>query len=230
LLPHLALSRESVLFTYSGVRPLPSASSGSTGGITRRHFLVDHPPGREGLYSVVGGKLTTHRSLAEGVVDKVCRDLGDHAPCRTRDLPFPYSPGTGLEDLREELIRSFGLTPTTAHRLASIYGARAHEIASLAASDPALSAPLADASMANGAEIVWTMENEMALGLSDAVIRRAMAAWTPDLGRAAAEVAARIGQSHLGWTKDRAEDELADFDLYIKRFEAPDTGVTADLG
>ena len=81
-----------------------------------------------------------------------------------------------------------------------------------------LAGPLADGTSAIGAELVWSIENEMALGLSDAVIRRAMAAWTTDLGRSAAEGAARIGQSHLGWTKDRAADELAEFDNYIERF------------
>jgi glycerol-3-phosphate dehydrogenase len=212
------LTRTNVLFTYSGVRPLPAVPASSPGGITRRHFLVDHSPDRTGLYSVIGGKLTTHRSLAEHVVDEVAHELDKHAPCRTRDLPFPYSPGTGMEDLREELMRRYGLSGSFATRLTSIYGSRSREIAALAASDAGLAGPLADGAPAIGAELVWSIENEMALGLSDAVIRRAVAAWTADLGRSAAEAAARIGQSHLGWTKDRAADELAEFDSYIERF------------
>ncbi|HET9661354.1 MAG TPA: FAD-dependent oxidoreductase, partial [Thermomicrobiales bacterium] len=219
LLPFADLTRDDVLFTYSGVRPLPVVSASSPGGITRRHFVVDHSPERKGLYSVIGGKLTTHRGLAEDVVDKVARDLDNHAPCRTRNLPFPYSPGTGMEDLRQELIGHYGLSGSFAERLTSIYGARSREIAALAASDPALAQPLAKEATAIGAEFVWSIENEMALGLSDAVIRRAMAAWTADLGQSAAEGAARIGQSHLGWSKDRAADELAEFDSYIERFE-----------
>jgi glycerol-3-phosphate dehydrogenase len=209
-----------VLFTYSGVRPLPAVSTKSPGGITRRHFLVDHSPARKGLYSVIGGKLTTHRSLAEDVVDTIARELDNHAPCRTGNLPFPYSPGSGLEDLREELIGSFGLGGIEAERLSSIYGTRSREIASLAAADSALARPLAGGSTATGAEFVWSMENEMAIGLSDAVIRRAMAAWSTDLGQSSAEGAARIGQTHLGWSKDRAADELAEFDHYIERFRA----------
>lgn len=230
LLPHLQLSREKVLFTYSGVRPLPAVSSESAGGITRRHFLIDHAPGRDGLYSIIGGKLTTHRSLAEDLVDQVARDLDDYEPCRTRDLPFPYSPGTGLEDLREELIGSFGIGSTAARRLAAIYGTRAREIAALAASDPALAVPLGESTLAIGAEIVWAFENEMAVGLADAVIRRAMATWNADLGRAAAEGAARIGQSHLGWTRDRAADELAEFDFYVERFATPHPADPAHTG
>jgi glycerol-3-phosphate dehydrogenase len=59
----------------------------------------------------------------------------------------------------------------------------------------------------------------MALGLSDAIIRRAMAAWTTDLGQSVAEGAARIGQSHLGWSNDRAAEELAEFESYVERFK-----------
>lgn len=218
LLPFLDLSRDQVLFTYSGVRPLPVVSASSTGGITRRHFLVDHAPAHNDLYSVIGGKLTTHRSLAEEVVDKIAHKLGNRAPCRTRDLPFPYSPGTGLETLRQELIVEYGLTASAATRLVSIYGIRAREIATLVSSDPSLAQPLSNNTLATGAEFVWSMENEMALGLSDAIIRRTMSAWTADLGYAAAEGAARIGQSHLDWTAERAIDEMAEFDSYVERF------------
>lgn len=219
LLPLLDLGRDRVLFTYSGVRPLPAVDASSPGGITRRHFLVDHSPTRKGLYSVIGGKLTTHRSLAEDVVDEVANDLGKGNPCRTRDLPFPYSPGSGLEALREELIEYYRLTGSEADRLTSIYGTRSKDIAALASTDAELRKPLAAGASTTGAELVWSIENEMALGLSDAVIRRAMGAWTPDLGQSVAAGAARIGQSHLGWSKDHAADELAEFDHYIERFK-----------
>lgn len=218
LLPALDTSRDRVLFTYSGVRPLPYVDASSPGGITRRHFLIDHSPARQELYSVIGGKLTTHRSLAEDVVDTIAHELGNRQPCRTRDLPFPNSPGEGIERLREELMGSYGLSGPSVERLTSIYGTRSRDIAKMAASDSALGAPLADDSLAVGAEIVWAFEHEMAVGLSDAVIRRAVTAWDADLGRAVAEGAARIGQSHLGWSKDRAADELAEFDCFVERF------------
>ena len=221
LLPALDTSRDRVVFTYSGVRPLPAVDAASPGGVTRRHFLIDHSPSRQGLFSVIGGKLTTHRSLAEEVVDEIANEFGNRKPCLTRDLPFPYSPGSGLESLREELMSSFGLSGLQAKRLTSIYGTRARDIADLGALDPTLGIPLTDGSLATGAEIVWAFEHEMAIGLTDAIVRRTMAAWTPDLGRAVARGAAGIGQSHLGWSNDHATDELAEFESYIERFEAP---------
>lgn len=76
-LPTAHLTRESILQTYSGVRPLPNQSS------TRRHFIREHPQ-LPTLLSIVGGKLTTYRSLSEECVDLIFRKLGKNPPkCRT---------------------------------------------------------------------------------------------------------------------------------------------------
>jgi len=75
--PSAKLTRDSILQTYSGVRPLPYQSS------TRRHFIREHPQ-LSNLLSIVGGKLTTYRSLSEECVDLIFRKLGrDSPPCRT---------------------------------------------------------------------------------------------------------------------------------------------------
>jgi glycerol-3-phosphate dehydrogenase len=76
-LPGAKLTRDNILYTYSGVRPLPNQSS------TRRHFIREHPQ-LPNLLSIVGGKLTTYRSLAEDCVDLIFRKLGKNPPpCRT---------------------------------------------------------------------------------------------------------------------------------------------------
>jgi len=76
-LPGAKLTRDNILYTYSGVRPLPYRSS------TRRHFIREHPQ-LPNLLSIVGGKLTTYRSLAEECVDMIFRKLGQNPPpCRT---------------------------------------------------------------------------------------------------------------------------------------------------
>ncbi len=69
LLPGAGLREQDVLYAYCGVRPLPYQPKGKTGAITRSHVIQSHAPGLTGLWSVIGGKLTTHRSLAEEVVD-----------------------------------------------------------------------------------------------------------------------------------------------------------------
>jgi glycerol-3-phosphate dehydrogenase len=81
--PEARLTHAGVVFTYSGVRPLPWTSDTEEQNITRRHFIRQHPQLRN-LLSIVGGKLTTYRSLAEECVDVVFRKLGRHSPvCET---------------------------------------------------------------------------------------------------------------------------------------------------
>jgi glycerol-3-phosphate dehydrogenase len=76
-IPSAHLTRDNILETYSGVRPLPFQS------ITRRHFIREHPQ-LPNLLSIVGGKLTTYRSLAEQTVDLIFRKLNKNSlRCRT---------------------------------------------------------------------------------------------------------------------------------------------------
>lgn len=77
--PGAGLTRDQILFTYSGVRPLPWTTNEHEQDITRRHFIREHPQ-LKNLLSIVGGKLTTYRSLAEECVDLVFRKLGRQSP------------------------------------------------------------------------------------------------------------------------------------------------------
>jgi len=87
--PGAGLTRASILFTYSGVRPLPWTRNEAEQSITRRHFIREHPR-LKNLVSIVGGKLTTYRSLAEECVDLVFRKLGRQSPpCVTAKEVLP---------------------------------------------------------------------------------------------------------------------------------------------
>ena len=81
-----------VLRTYSGVRPLysPSDYGDDARGISRGFYVLDHADrdGVAGLTTVVGGKLTTYRLMAEATVDQVAARLGVDARCRTDEQPL----------------------------------------------------------------------------------------------------------------------------------------------
>jgi glycerol-3-phosphate dehydrogenase len=89
------LPRMRILRAYAGVRPLyrPPAEGADGGGnrsITRAHAILDHADqGVDNFVSIVGGKLTTHRLMAEETVDVVARKLGVDAPCTTADEVLP---------------------------------------------------------------------------------------------------------------------------------------------
>jgi glycerol-3-phosphate dehydrogenase len=102
--PGAGLTRNRILFAYSGVRPLPWTRNEDEQNITRRHFIREHPRVKN-LLSIVGGKLTTYRSLAEECVDLVFRKLGRQSPeCLTASeiLPPPV-----IRDFSAAVVFSF---------------------------------------------------------------------------------------------------------------------------
>jgi glycerol-3-phosphate dehydrogenase len=91
LFPSLGFSRDDIDFHYAGVRPLPHSDAASTAGVTRRHAIVEHAPPEAdapAVISVIGGKLTTCRALAEAVADRVLEQLNRARVASTRERPI----------------------------------------------------------------------------------------------------------------------------------------------
>ncbi|MDX2138149.1 MAG: anaerobic glycerol-3-phosphate dehydrogenase subunit GlpA [Chloroflexota bacterium] len=85
------ISRARILRAWGGVRPLYDGSSGDGRDVKRTFTLLDHAQdGAAGFYSIVGGKLTTFRLMAEKTLDVVCQRLGNTAPCATRTTVLPH--------------------------------------------------------------------------------------------------------------------------------------------
>jgi glycerol-3-phosphate dehydrogenase len=77
------ISSARIVRAYAGIRPLP-AQSGDSRSAPRGFCLIDHAvDGVDNLFSVVGGKLTTYRLMAEKVSDAAMAWLGAEGPCRT---------------------------------------------------------------------------------------------------------------------------------------------------
>ncbi len=101
-----ALGDATVERTYWGLRPLyePDELARDGRGISRDFAVVAHDAA-PGLVSVVGGKLTTYRRMAEAVADRVCEGLGVEERCRTAEESLP---GAGDPERLDELAREFG--------------------------------------------------------------------------------------------------------------------------
>jgi glycerol-3-phosphate dehydrogenase len=110
-----ALPQLRILRAYAGVRPLYQPPADSVPGvgnrsISRAHAILDHADqGVDNYVSIVGGKLTTHRLMAEQTVDVVAEKLGIDARCTTADEMLPdqdrgrtYWLGHRLADHEEE--------------------------------------------------------------------------------------------------------------------------------
>ncbi|MGH7776696.1 MAG: anaerobic glycerol-3-phosphate dehydrogenase subunit GlpA [Candidatus Dormibacterales bacterium] len=89
-----ALATQRALRAYAGARPIyaPGQDASASRGLSREHQVLDHEPeGAAGFMSIVGGKLTTYRLMAEQGADLAGRKLGLTAPCRTHEEPLPGS-------------------------------------------------------------------------------------------------------------------------------------------
>lgn len=217
--PSAAGLRHRVLYTHTGVRPLPYQPGAKEGAVTRRHLVRRHRAAK-GLYSIVGGKLTTHRALAEDVLARLRRDfpqLPRRSPTRHRPLP-----GALPQDERAGFLEALGarVGEAQANRLWRIYGRGAAAIATLAA-DRDLATPLDAPDGTLVAELVHAVTTEWACTLTDVLQRRTMRGLAADFGRGAAPAAAEW-LTRLGlWDRPRAEQALADYGAFVARHAPP---------
>lgn len=106
LIPGFTQTRS--LRAYTGVRPLYSEESSGAAQdreISRTYFILNHKQRDDvdNLVSIVGGKLTTYRLMAQAGVDAMCRNLGTHRPCRTADEPLPGSENGVYDSIQRRL-------------------------------------------------------------------------------------------------------------------------------
>lgn len=221
VVPGGALRREDVCYSYAGVRPLPATPNGSEGAITRKHLMVAHAErgGPQGLYSVVGGKLTTYRELAEQAVDIAMDALQRPwiaSPTANVPLPGAQTPGS-WQRYRQQFLRESGLGVKSAEHLLRVYGARAEQVLARAES-PALRDAIDPWTGAIAAEAPWAIEMEGARTLADVVARRTMIGLGPDVGIGPDSAIAEVLQVTSNWSAPRAADEVASYREWVRRY------------
>src|ERR1017187_659913 len=189
-----APTRDDVLSVFAGIRPLVRATNtASTAARSRDHVIhID----RSGLVSVMGGKWTTYRHMAEDCVDQAATlaQLPER-PCPTHHLH--------IHGFHSEA-KQFG--PLWA------YGSDAYEIRKLIESDLSLGEPLHPALPYVKAEVVWAARHEMARAVEDVLARRTRALFLN--ARAAMEMAPAVADlmaSELGWDEITKASQLAAF-------------------
>ena len=215
--PRAKLTRRDVHYAYAGVRPLPIQSRKSESAITRRHIVRNHQRSARGLLSVIGGKLTTYRSLAEQVTDRVAKMLGGADPCRTRETFLPGA--TGLVAAKADAETLDALSEAGVARLLGIYGGRTRKVLDLAYDEPALAALLDAEKTVLAAEVAFAVRAEFARHLTDIVHRRTMVGLSSDLGESLAEPMADVAARELGWSDDEKQRELEALGIYNARLK-----------
>jgi glycerol-3-phosphate dehydrogenase len=220
VLPGAGLTRAQVRYTYAGVRPLPYDPAETPGALTRRHFIHEHKGELDGLISVVGGKLTTYRELAEQGVDLVYQKLGRRLPaCTTASQRLPGAMSHDLAHFNAEFHREHAQIPHASRQhLLGVYGIRALDVVRSAAAQPELFEVLDPHSGAIKAEVPFAFQHEMARTLIDCLLRRTMIGLNRDAGLNAVGEAGRVAEACLGWSHERVVIEVAGYRTYVARF------------
>ncbi|MFI9173622.1 glycerol-3-phosphate dehydrogenase/oxidase [Streptomyces lincolnensis] len=176
------VQRADVVGAFAGLRPLldtapDSGTAARTADISRRHAVLTSP---DGVITVVGGKLTTYRRMAEDAVD---------AAVTARGLSAGPSPTAALPLVGAAPPRVLG-TLAAPRPLVWRYGTEAPAVHALGASDPRLRAPVLPGHPVTRAELLWAVRHEGALDEADVLDRRTRIGLVPE-DRAAALEAAR---------------------------------------
>lgn len=176
LFPGANYSPADVQVTTTGVRPLPASGDKAAGAITRRHYLVNHEEKHNiaGLASIVGGKLTTYRSLAEEVVNTVFKLLNrPPVPCSTGVIG-DVTPVPELVKAARLEMEKLNLPPAHAEQLVGLYGPAYADVLARVKNDPTLGRPLGSNTPHLEAQVVHAVQSEEAQTVADIVSRRLM--------------------------------------------------------
>ena len=211
LLPGMGITSESIRYAYAGLRPLQRVAGGPEAAISRRHAVIDHARhgGPEGMYSLVGGKLSTFRPLAQEVTALL------HPSRKRVAQDAPVAPGWDL------LLKDAPLTLRQKHHL-RIYGPGIAEVLALGTE------PLCDHAGAVMGEVRYVARMEAVQSLADILMRRTGISWSACRGLCCAEAAAEIAGQELGWGPADRERELkaftAELDFHLPTVESLDAG------
>ena len=225
VIPTAQLSRQDVLFTYSGVRPLPYAKGAKPSSITRSHILHDHAAeGVNNLISLIGGKLTTYRQVGEEMVDAVYRKRGEpKESCKTDNAPLPGAIAPEDPRIAQAISHWEGtLSREEIAHLFALYGEGATEVLALAEGDGQLAEPIVPGLPDIKAQAVWAVQREMAHTLVDIFHRRTTVALQANYGLDAIASVLPCLQKHCNWDADWCDRVVADYQAYLKDNNLPD--------
>ncbi|WP_256465770.1 glycerol-3-phosphate dehydrogenase/oxidase [Conexibacter sp. S30A1] len=236
LLPSAHFTQGDVLHAFAGARPLPYAASAERpADISRDHHVVSHPT-VPGLFSLTGGKLTTHRALGEMAINRVVDHLAlqprrrsrpqgprRHAALRrascspTRTMPLPGARVADWHAFAAQCEHVSTMPAAVRDRLLAVYGVRALSVYDAMRDRPGLPALIRATNDVTTAEVWVAVKEEFARTLVDVVARRLMLARTADAGLGAATAVAAVCAELLGWDARQTEQELVAYRSWSAR-------------
>ena len=214
IFPDKSLDNDAIIAAYAGTRPLIAANRhergfAREGFVSRDHLITESPSGVMYLY---GGKLTTHRQMAEETVDHLATFLKVPRQCKTDTAPLF---NVSAETLNGEANHSLQ-SSTDTERLIKRYGDGYQMIQKFVNDEATLAEPITPSLPFTKAELLYAYWGEMAITLDDLLWRRTRIGWTPGQGvDIAPQIAHFLGEKN-NWSDARITAEV---ETYRERIE-----------
>jgi len=203
------LQASQVVSGFAGARPLVSSNENQSTPKIARDDVIEVDPS-SGLISIMGGKWTTHRAMAEDTVNAVQKALGmPVTECPTRSHVL-YGGEAFSSDLWEKLTSTYPISKETARHLAAKFGMAAWRVLVLTRENRNLADPILAGSPPIQAEVVYSVREELAASLEDVLARRLgiqFYSWREAIQSAPA-VAMRMAEE-LRWSSEQTNAAIA---------------------
>lgn len=215
--PKLNVNRNHIVFTYSGIRPLPTSDASNPGEISRDHSInvIESESGRPfPILSLVGGKWTTYRAFGEEVSNIVLQRLGLSRKMGTENVMIGGGRGLSAdvdtwEKLIDKLTDMLHGNRARAGILAERYGSRAEDVIAYCSKEDPMVAGLFDVS---AGEIAFMVEVEMCEHVADIVLRRLPLAFGGKLTLPVTEAVVDVMASINGWSPSEKQEQISELE------------------
>ena len=208
IFPEKTLNNDAIIAAYAGTRPLIATNQqrrfSKSEFVSREHLITES---RSGVMYLYGGKLTTHRHIAEETVNRLALSLNVSRHCKTDTSPLPNAVGeVSNRDQNHESQRNLDTA-----RLIKRYGEGYRAIQDFIRTDPTLAEPITPSLPFTKAELLYACWGEMAITLEDLLWRRTRIGWTRGQGL---DITPEIGQflaEKNDWNQDRITAEVGKY-------------------
>lgn len=212
--PDLSISKDDIVFTFCGVRPLPASGLDYTSRVPRSHRTEISESDEQRsfrIYSMIGGKLTTFGAFSEQAAGMILTQLGRKRIVCTAEQPYLGARNYPTDERAKKqwidrVASENNLTGERVSDLLDRYGTEAEKIA--AQKDSKKYAPLENLPDYSIGEIEYIAENECIRHISDLVRRRSVIAITGRAGEAVLKELVDVVGRVLNWNRRRRQTEV----------------------
>ena len=222
--PDRKVMKEDIVSGYAAVRPLAAELGVTEDDVSRDQLIFESS---SGLVSIIGGKLTTNRSMAVALVNHVARKLArefathEERGCQTSEHPLDYDDAQIAHAVNDLLLEP-GVNHDVAAHLVESYGPDAAKVLEISRENVTLQSRIDPREPYLVAEARYAAKYQMAMKLVDFMFRRTqLAIRLKDHGRSVARKVADEMANELGWPPETVEKELKDFERACELIEAP---------